>query len=211
MRNPWLDIPLGDYEGHMALPQVAQAPLLSEVFAGLLAAYAPRSVAVLGCAGGNGLERVSPAVTPRVVGVDINPRYVEATRARFAGRIPRLELIAGDVQSDQVGFAPVELLLAGLLFEYVDPERVLARVPTLLCPGGILASVLQLPSAGAPAVTPSPFVSLGALSATMRLIAPERLGHLAQVHGCRAIDAYTLSSPVGKQFRVQVFRHEGVA
>src|SRR5688500_18466072 len=25
MRNPWLDIPLRDYEGHMALPSIGQA------------------------------------------------------------------------------------------------------------------------------------------------------------------------------------------
>ena len=29
MTNPWLDLPLADYEGHMAHPDVAQAPLLA--------------------------------------------------------------------------------------------------------------------------------------------------------------------------------------
>jgi len=33
MRNPWLDIALADYEGHMALPNVGQAQILSDVFA----------------------------------------------------------------------------------------------------------------------------------------------------------------------------------
>lgn len=36
MRNPWLDIPLADYEGHMSLPHVGQAVLLGDVFEGAL-------------------------------------------------------------------------------------------------------------------------------------------------------------------------------
>lgn len=33
MKNPWLDIPLDDYEGHMTLPQVAQAQMLAQLAA----------------------------------------------------------------------------------------------------------------------------------------------------------------------------------
>jgi hypothetical protein len=36
MKNPWLDIPLADDEGHMALPYVAQAELLSDIIADAL-------------------------------------------------------------------------------------------------------------------------------------------------------------------------------
>lgn len=36
MRNPWLDIPLADYEGHMALPQIAQAKMIADHFESLL-------------------------------------------------------------------------------------------------------------------------------------------------------------------------------
>ncbi|RPI77037.1 MAG: hypothetical protein EHM45_10650 [Desulfobacteraceae bacterium] len=60
MKNPWLEIPLCDYEGHRALPQVAQARLLADVFARALGRYSPESVAVLGCAGGSGFERIDP-------------------------------------------------------------------------------------------------------------------------------------------------------
>ncbi len=56
MRNSWLDIPLADYESHMALPYVAQAQLLSDLFAEALQELSPESVALLGCAGGNGFE-----------------------------------------------------------------------------------------------------------------------------------------------------------
>jgi hypothetical protein len=45
MKNPWLDIPLSDYEGHMALPGVAQAQLLAEILAGQLRSLQPASLA----------------------------------------------------------------------------------------------------------------------------------------------------------------------
>ena len=41
MRNPWLDIPLSDYEGHMALPQVDQARVLADQLAAVLALHRP--------------------------------------------------------------------------------------------------------------------------------------------------------------------------
>jgi hypothetical protein len=68
MNSPWLDVPLADYEGHMALPGIEQAQLLSDIFAGVLAKFSPRSVAVIGCAGGNGFDRIPPAIS-RVVGL----------------------------------------------------------------------------------------------------------------------------------------------
>ena len=52
MNNPWLDVPLEEYEGHMAWPAVGQAQLLSDVFSRVIEQFSPRSVAVLGCAGG---------------------------------------------------------------------------------------------------------------------------------------------------------------
>jgi SAM-dependent methyltransferase len=97
MNNPWLDVPLADYEGHMALPGIEQAQLLSDIFADVLAKFSPRSVAVIGCAGGNGFDRIPPAIS-RVVGVDLNPRFVAETEARFRDRIENLELMdASDI------------------------------------------------------------------------------------------------------------------
>ena len=41
MKNPWLEIPLSDYESHMSLPEVAQAQLLAGIFSEHLAVHAP--------------------------------------------------------------------------------------------------------------------------------------------------------------------------
>src|SRR5438552_2981180 len=115
MRNPWLDIPLAEYEGHMASPQVAQAQLLADVFESMLEEHHPRSVAVLGCAGGNGFERIRSDITGRVVGVDLNPNYIEQLHARFKHQLPALELHVGDIQSADIAFPPVDLMFAGLV------------------------------------------------------------------------------------------------
>lgn len=209
MDNPWLRIPLADYEGHMALPQVAQAQLLSDVFVDVLARYAPASVAVLGCSGGNGFDRIQPAVTRRVVGVDLNPEYIEHTRRRYAGRFDTLELFVGDVQTERFAFAPVELVFAALLFEYVNAAAVLERIHDMLVPNGTLVAVVQLPCAAVPEVTPSPYTRLSKLAPIMRLVSPDKLSHWAAAAGYAEEDARTVATAAGKQFRVQCFRLSG--
>ena len=61
--NPWLSIPLADYEGHMGA--VKQLDALSALFARALEVCAPESVAVLGIAGGNGLESLDATLEKR--------------------------------------------------------------------------------------------------------------------------------------------------
>jgi SAM-dependent methyltransferase len=205
MNNPWLDIPLADYEAHMALPQVGQSQLLSDVFDELLKRYIPQSVAVVGCAGGNGFERIRTAITGRVVGIDVNPQYIEQVYARFHHQIPTLDLFAHDIESEQIEFEPVELVFAGLFFEYVDVDRVLKRIHSWLRPGGILGSVLQLIHPAAAAVTPSQFSSLQTLARAMTLVSPTRLRDRANACGFQELASRQLESPVGKRFQVQSF------
>jgi hypothetical protein len=51
--SPWLDIPLADYEGHMALPEIAQARMLAGELERAVRQHTPSSVAIIGCSGGN--------------------------------------------------------------------------------------------------------------------------------------------------------------
>ena len=208
MTNPWLEIPLADYEGHMALPEVAQATLLGDIFERILHEHAPPSVAILGCAGGNGFDRIDPQVTTRVVGIDINPLYVATARERFHSRVPGLLLIVADLQQDDVNIAPVDVVFAALLFEYVETDAVLASVVRLLKSGGFLTTVVQLPSADAPTVTPSPFASLQSLSPYLRLLSPETLRERAATHGLTQVESRPVASLVGKSFQVQKFVKE---
>ena len=87
----WLKIPLSDYEGHMGSDTVRQLEPLAGLFGRALELCKPRSVAILGVAGGNGLERIDCNVT-RIVGIDINPEYLKTVRERH-GTLPGLELL----------------------------------------------------------------------------------------------------------------------
>jgi len=65
MSNPWLSIPLEDYERHMSLPAVGQAQMIADQFDRALARTAPASVAVIGCAGVTDSIESEAARSPR--------------------------------------------------------------------------------------------------------------------------------------------------
>src|SRR5262249_60930161 len=120
MEYSWLSIPLAEYEWHMALPEIGQAEMLAGELEFAVRQYSPKSVAVIGCAGGNGLDRLVESGIERIVGIDINPAYVETVRRRFRSRIPGLELHVADIQSMLRPIAPLDLVFAALLLESVD-------------------------------------------------------------------------------------------
>jgi len=91
--NPWTVVPAADYERHMGPQGVDQLAPLSAIFEEVYAAAQPDRLLVLGCATGNGLEHVNPAVTKRIVGVDVNLQYLGVARQRFIGLGARLELV----------------------------------------------------------------------------------------------------------------------
>lgn len=203
MRNPWLEVPLADYEAHMALPQVGQAQMLAETLSSNIEKFAPRSVAILGCAGGNGFEQI-PASVERVVGIDINPAYIEQAQVRSREWERQPELFVGDVQRDGFAFAPVGLLFAGLLFEYVDVASVLERSRSMLCHGGTLVTVLQLPNEAT--VSPSPYATVGTLASIFSFVPPDEFRQLAGDAGYQPLGAKTVKAKSGKKFHVQSFR-----
>ena len=210
MRSPWLDIPLADYEGHMALPSVGQADMLATQFGELLASWTPESAAVIGCAGGNGFDRVRAAVTKRLVGIDINPHYIQELAYRYAATIPGLELYVRDIQEPLLGIRPVRFIYAALVMEYVDPAAVLRNLGSLCSPDAILAVVLQLPSTLAAPVTDSPFVRLKQLAPLLRLVPPDELTACAAAHGFAHLATRHLTVAAGKQFALQLFRRSAV-
>jgi SAM-dependent methyltransferase len=206
MPNPWLDIPLEDYEGHMSLPAIGQARMLADQLALLMERERPTSIAIIGCAGGNGLDRVEPGQVKRVVAVDINPAYIEAVGIRHRRRLTGLELYCADIQSGSFQFEPVDLIYAALLFEYVDVGAALATLKRVCRSGGLLATLIQLPHHDHGVVSPSPYTSLKMLAPVMRLIAPAELSRLALAAGFAAADCELIELPSGKQFSMQTFR-----
>ena len=205
MKNPWLDIPLDDYESHMALPHVGQSQLLSQLLGEAIESYRPSSIALLGCAGGNGLERIPSTSVERVVGIDINQQYLERTAARYRDHIPRLELFAGDLGVDQFVFDPVELIFAGLIFEYVEATKLLKQALSMLIRGGRLVSVVQLPSP-IEDVTPSPYTTLKSISSVLHVVPPNKLTALARETGFEIESERVVTATGGKTFQVNTFR-----
>lgn len=206
MRNPWLDIPLSDYESHISMPAIDQADMLAAQFSDALLRFSPEAVAVIGCAGGNGFDQIDPAVTRRVVGVDINPGYIVAAASRFEGSVPGLEFHVADIQSDPLAFEPVDLVYAALVFEYVSLPESLGRLSGACRPGGRLVTVLQMPSQDIHAVSPSPYRSIQALVPCMRLVSPEEFAGRAATAGFLLESGKTLVLRSGKQFAVQMYR-----
>ena len=201
---PWLNIPLADYEGHMSAPEVGQLRVLSELFAEALGGSCPESVAILGIAGGNGLEHVDPHVTRRVVGFDINPRYLETARQRHGRRL-NLELHCVDLGQPGLKLAPVPWVHAALIFEHAGAGRCLENALDLVAPGGTLSVVLQLPSDSAADVAATPYASMQTLAGHFSLIDPEWLGSVLARSGFTLKQQSRRSLPAGKAFWMGVF------
>ena len=188
----------------MASSAVDQADSLSTLFGEVLALRRPASVAVLGVAGGNGLEHIDPACTRRVVGVDLNPDYLFAVRTRFA-HLPSLELYAADLSTDRLSIAPVALVHAALIFEHAGSARCLENALALLEPRGALSVVLQIPGASTSHVGNSGIASVNKLATHFSLVDPDELSTRISVLGLDLIYQTRRSVPAGKQLWMGVF------
>lgn len=205
MNNPWLNISLEDYEKHMSLSSIAQAQYLSSFFQKSLKLYHPVSVAILGCAGGNGLEKINPEITQTIVCVDINPAFVRTAEERYNSATQNTEFICGDVSSGEIIFSPVELIFAGLLFEYVNIDSALENIGKLICKDGKLVVVLQVPNPDIPEVSPSPYQSLEILSEVFSFVSPEKFIGTCKSRGFNLILKNTTKLNSGKEFIELVF------
>jgi len=207
MSNPWLKIPLADYEGHMKSAGVEQLGALSDLFAQALAFCRPASVAVLGIAGGNGLEHLDGRMTRRVVGLDVNPLYLDAVRERYS-RVSGLELHCVDLAKELVDLQPVELVHAALVFEHAGVGHCLENALTLVAPGGAISAVLQLPSEDEQDVAPSHFSSMQNLRSHFTLIEPAWFRETLESRQFRLAHETRRSLPAGKGFWMGIFRRE---
>ena len=113
MRHPWLDVPIADYEAHMSLSSVGQAQLLCTALESTVTEFQPRSLAVLGVAGGNGLQFVDLAVVRRMVALDFNPDYLALCSRRFAASFTEFEPVLHDLSHGSPVIEPVECIFAG--------------------------------------------------------------------------------------------------
>ena len=202
--RPWLSIPLEDYERHMSAVEVGQLPILAELFWSVLERWRPESVAIVGVAGGNGLEAIDPSITKRIVGVDINQQYLDKVEQRF-GRLAGLELHRCDVTIRAPKLPPTALVHAALLFEHTGLDLALDNVLSLVAPGGILSVVLQLPSAEAKDVATTKYTSLQSVKQQFALIDIAGFRLEMTSRGFQMIDEDKRPLPAGKAFWLGLF------
>ena len=145
MINPWLHIPAFDYEGHMGNPNVAQLSLLADTFKESLSNHDGTSIALLGCATGNGLEYIDRSVTRQMTVIDVNPEYLQILQDRYQKLIPTLNIVEANLENYENGNQTYSLIFAGLIFEYLDPIVLLSKIADWLKDEGVMVAVLQLP------------------------------------------------------------------
>ena len=194
--NPWLTIPLVDYQGHMAA--VGQTAALRRLFSEAYEAVRPRRVAVLGCTAGADFEEVDPAVTEVAVGVDINAHYLAAGAQRSAALGRRIEFVCGDVLNVTLSQAPFGLVHAALLLEHVDAARLFRRVHEWLAVHGTLSIVNQLPIPGVAAVSTTKYESLRILADQMSLRSADEIEAIGAGEGFLVKTRRMLELPNGK-------------
>lgn len=194
----------------MALPSIGQSRVIADQLETLVKTFCPHSIGIIGCAGGNGLEHLAGTGLSRIVGVDLNPDYIEQTRRRYEGCISGLELHVADIQTASSLFEPVDLLYVALVLEYVDLDRTLSTLWQHCKNNGVLAVVSQLPHETMTEVSPSPYTTLTRLAPVMHLVSPQELQLRAEHAGFCREHSSTILSPGGKSFSVDTFRrHSG--
>ncbi|MGA8367114.1 MAG: methyltransferase type 12 [Candidatus Acidiferrales bacterium] len=204
MSNPWLAVPLADYEQHMKSAEVRQLGALSDLFAEAIGRCRPSSIAILGIAGGNGLDRIDSSTTVRVVGLDINPLYLEAVGQRYS-HLRGLELHCVDLSEQNVALDPVQFVHAALVFEHAGVACCLENAIAMIAPGGNLSVVLQLPAESGETVGASEFSSIQRLKPHFSLISPDWLCESLAGRGFRLIHETTRALPAGKGFWMGIF------
>jgi SAM-dependent methyltransferase len=203
--NPWLEIPLSDYEAHMAAESVGQLPVLNQIFKKALDDFSPERLLVLGCGAGNGLEHIDPAVTLYVKGIDINPAYISSLAQRFPNPTFKLELECADANKVPLSLHSFELVFVALLFEYVDWLRLLPRIAFSLAAEGVLVVVLQNPSPSSPAVSGTQYESLLKLEPVFQFVDPNVFIELAAGCGLNLNLLENVPLPLEKSFSILHF------
>ncbi len=128
MSNPWEEIDLSDYEKHMSLDSVRQLQTMGQMMKEQFEAYPVQTAAVLGVAGGNGLEHISAEKYRTVYGVDINAQYLRETEKRYPQLSGILRCLRLDVMQEYDTLPKAQLVIANLFIEYVGYDAFVKAV-----------------------------------------------------------------------------------
>lgn len=99
-----------------------------------------------GYATGNGFEHIESNMTHTVVGVDLNPHYLNVLQSRFAKKIQDLRLICEDLAACELESGSYDIVHCALTLEYDEPRHIIPELACWLSLNGTLVIVFQLPS-----------------------------------------------------------------
>lgn len=156
MSNPWEDISLSDYENHMSLESVKQLQAMNSIMKKQFGDYPVRTAMVLGIAGGNGLEHVSPDKFEKVYGVDINEEYLKIVKERYKDLAGILECLHIDLITECGKLPHSELVIANLLIEYIGYKAFQKAVKRI--DPKYVSCVIQINTGDAQWVSDSPYL-----------------------------------------------------
>lgn len=200
--NPWIDVDLADYEAHMAMPTVGQTAMLSREFRRAVERFQPRSLALVGCAGGNGLDELADFDVTRVVCVDISPDYLQKLTSRYAGKVRGLETLCCELERLQLS-EKVDLVFGGLVFEYTRLDEALHSVARVIRPQGRFYALTQMPAVGVSVVTPTPYAAmLSGVAESFQYVDAEALSRLALRHDLYETERRVVTLTSGKSFTI---------
>ena len=95
---------------------------LNEMMFSQLDLYDVETAAVLGVAGGNGLEHIDINKYSAVYAVDVNPDYLQTVEERYASLAGTLQCLCVDLTKEIEKLPAADLVIADLLIEYIGCE-----------------------------------------------------------------------------------------
>jgi len=195
--NPWLHIPLEDYERHMSHHLVGQSTLLNALTKKYLDEIKPGTIVFLGIAGGNGLEHIDNQITQRVYGIDINQDYLDTASKRYNHKIPSLHLMNLDITRHSESFCKADLIWAALVLEYTGIDRALAFCTNNIRKKGHLVISIQSNN-NKQTVSPTGIESVKKAGEIFSIVDPEEMQSKAAEKGFRLMGKEENILPNGK-------------
>jgi len=119
MSNPWEKVSLEDYENHMKLSTVQQLQKLNEIMKSQIHKYKIETIALLGIAGGNGLEHIDSSNIKIVYGIDINQNYLDVCKEKYKNLNNCLVLKKLDLSNIANDLPVADIIIANLFIEYI--------------------------------------------------------------------------------------------
>jgi len=197
--NPWMEIPLADYEQHMSHESVGQLSLLNSLTKKYLAKLKPATCLFMGIAGGNGLEHIDNSISKKVIGVDINQEYLDASFKRYHHKIESLQLLNLDITKDSKRICSADFIWAALVLEYAGIDKCLEFSNNNILKGGHFVVTVQSNN-NLQSVSPTGVESVKKAGIIFGKVDPEEMLAKAGDAGYILVDEEINHLPNGKSF-----------